>query len=65
MTIVEALEFLRKARERLGDDACLVLSLTDSGIEDADVDGMTLVEDNDGTRYVQVEVRHPALAGQP
>lgn len=62
MTIAEALDFLSHARDLLGDDnACLVLSLTDSGIEDADVNGMTLVHDSDGERYVQVEVRHPAL----
>lgn len=62
MTIAEAIGFLSRARDRLGaDNACLVLSLTDSGIEDAGVNGMTLVEDSDGTRYVQVEVSHPAF----
>lgn len=65
MTIDEAIQALREARDRLGGDACLVLSLTDSGIEDADVDGMTLVEDNDGAGYVQVEVWHPAFKGSP
>ena len=62
MTINEAIRFLKDARERLGGDACLVLSLTESGIEDADIDGMDVVQDCDGTRYVQVRVNHPALS---
>jgi hypothetical protein len=62
VTINEALRFLKTARERLGGDACLVLSLTESGIEDADIDGMDTVQDLDGTRYVQVRVSHPAFA---
>jgi hypothetical protein len=57
MTIDEAIEFLNKARSKLGGEACLILSLTGSEIEDVDIDGMDeMVEP--GSFYVQVRAQY-------
>lgn len=66
MTINEALDFLTKAKTRVGGDAVLVLSLTDSGIGDADIDSMEVIEQDNGYKsdvsgYVEVRCDHPCL----
>ena len=62
MTIDQALQVLTKAKRSLGGGACLILSLTASGIEDADVSSMEIIRAGE-SRYVQVSVAHPALNG--
>lgn len=61
MTIDDAIRFLLAARVQVGPDACLILSLSGSGIPDADVDSMHVVQDPPDSRYVEVRVRHPDL----
>lgn len=62
MTVDKAIKALQKAREEVGGDACLILSLSGSGIEDADVNDMIVVKDS-CNRYVEVRVKHPSLVG--
>jgi hypothetical protein len=60
ITVDEAIAILTKARDTVGGDACLILSLTGSGIEDADVNDLVIVKEDD-SRYVSVKVSHPYL----
>lgn len=59
-TIDEALKILQTAKEQLGGDACLILRLIGSGVEDADVSDLAIISDSD-SRYVEVRVLHPYL----
>jgi hypothetical protein len=60
ITVDEAIALLTKARDTVGGDACLILSLTGSGIEDADVNDLEIVKEED-SRYVSVRVNHPSI----
>ena len=62
ITIDEAIGMLSDMREwsKLGGNTCLVLSLTDSGLPDVDVDDLALTQDNVGA-VVEVRVDHPDL----
>jgi hypothetical protein len=57
-TVGEAIALLEQARFRVGDDACLILSLTGSGIEMVDVDLLHIVNEKE-SRYVEVRARLP------
>lgn len=59
-TIDHALAILTEAKRKMGGDRSLILSLTDSEIEDANVDDLVIVND-DESHYVEVRVAHPAL----
>ncbi len=66
MTITDAIAFLMSAKEKVGGDACLILSLTGSGLGDADIDSMTIIEQDQGYKedvkgYVEVRCEHPCL----
>lgn len=61
VTIDEALASLTAAKKELGGDACLILSLWDSELQDVNVKGFTVIHDRDN-RYLQVDVIHPDLA---
>lgn len=70
LTIDRALEVLKEAKERIGGDKCLVLSLTDSGLEDRTINNMRVIYGYSRTigdcvvsedAYIQVECSHPAL----
>ncbi len=62
MTIDEAIQELRWAKEQspLGGNTVLVLSLTGSELPDVNVDSLALVKDGDGA-VVEVQVLHPLL----
>lgn len=66
MTVNEALATLESAKLMVGGDACLVLSLTGSGIGDADIDSMAVITQDTGYKpgvggYVEVRCQHPCL----
>lgn len=58
-----ALAILTRAKEQVGGDAALILSLSASGISDCDVHNMFIQNDGEN-RYVEVRVKHPALVEQ-
>jgi hypothetical protein len=58
MTIDEAIAVLTEAREKMGGDRCLILSLTDSEIDDADINSMVVQQDGESA-YVEVRCDHP------
>lgn len=60
VTVGEAMEVLREAERVLGPDAPLILSLTASGIELAEVNALH-IETEDESRYLEVRVSHPGL----
>lgn len=65
VTIDDAIAFLTTAKAKVGGNKVLVLSLTDSLMEDATIDALTLIDnvaDGSGeSQYVQVECNHPGL----
>lgn len=62
MTIDQALRVLQDAKRKMGGDRCLILSLSGSGIEDANVNSMHIACDTKGeSGYVEVRVSHPSL----
>lgn len=60
LTVDQALAILTEAKKQMGGEAALILSLTDSGIPDADVNDMVIQYDKDNA-YVEVQVSHPYL----
>lgn len=60
LTVNGALEVLLEAKEKLGGNATLVLSLTNSSLQDVNVNAMKLMQDHDGG-YVEVQVLHDDL----
>jgi hypothetical protein len=60
LTVDEALKILQKAKQELGGNACLILSLSSSGIQDVDVNNMVIINDKDNA-YVEVQVLHEDL----
>jgi hypothetical protein len=60
ITIDLTLAYLQHAREQIGGDKCLILSLAASELEDVDVSQLLIVDDDSG-QYVQVSAVHPAL----
>lgn len=60
MTIRSAINTLQSAAVRIGDDKCLILSLTGSEIEDANINGMEIIN-QDESQYVEVRCDHPSL----
>lgn len=60
VTVDDAIQLLQEAKRtaRLGGDTCLVLSLSGSGIENAAVNELAVVNDDDGS-VVEVRVQHP------
>lgn len=61
LTIDQALRVLQDARNLMGGDRCLILSLSGSEIEDASVNGMAIQIDGE-SKYVEVRVSHPLFA---
>ena len=65
LTIDEAIAFLTDAKAKIGGNKVLILSLTDSLMDDHCIDKLTIIDNvADGTgesRYVQVECDHPGL----
>jgi hypothetical protein len=64
VTIDAALELLQKAKERIGGDKCLILCLVDSGIQDANVELLEIVdgtEEGEESQYIRVSVDHGPL----
>lgn len=60
ITIDEAIRKLRLAKDQIGGDKCLILSLSGSGIEEANVNELYIIKEGEST-YVQVRVNHPSL----
>jgi hypothetical protein len=60
ISIDEALAILQKAKEEMGGDKGLILSLSKSGIQDVDVNNMVIIHDKDNA-YVEVQVFHEDL----
>ena len=60
LTVDEALVILQCAKEKVGGNACLILSLTKSAISDCDVNDMVIQSDGEN-RYVEVRATHPEL----
>jgi hypothetical protein len=57
-TVNEAIALLERARTQVGGDACLILSLTGSGIEMVGIDVLVIQKENE-SRYVEVRARLP------
>jgi hypothetical protein len=55
VTIDEAIELLQKAKASIGGDKVLILSLTGSELEDANVDRLELINDGN-SQYIEVQV---------
>lgn len=64
LTVDEALGALIKAKNTVGGNAVLVLSLTDSGISDCNVNDIVIIQDVDNA-YVEVQARHDELNDIP
>jgi hypothetical protein len=60
LTVDKALEILSRAKKRVGGDAALILSLSDSELYDVNVNNMVICKDKDN-RYVEVQVKHDGL----
>jgi hypothetical protein len=56
LTIDESIAFLKRAKARIGGDKTLVLSLSDSHLEDVMVTNLVIRRG-----YVEVQAVHPAL----
>lgn len=68
ITIDMAISILKDIRHEspLGGETCIVLSLADSGLPDVDIDNIFLIaEENNGSAYVEIAVRHPDLVEKP
>lgn len=61
LTVDAALAILIEAKNKVGGDAPLVLSLTDSELADQNVNNMEII-DVDESQYVEVQVKHSDLA---
>jgi hypothetical protein len=61
LSVDAALAILTKAKKQMGGDACLILSLSGSGIMDCNINNMVIQNDGEN-RYVEVRARHPELA---
>lgn len=62
ISIDEALVILNRAKKQIGGDKCLILSLTGSGIEDANVQNLHIIDEGENnSRYIEVQVEHPCI----
>lgn len=59
MTIDNALLILRNAKRLIGGDKCLILSLTDSQMEDVDISGIGIIDDGN-SKYVEFTAKLPS-----
>ncbi len=64
LSIDEALRVLKAAKAKIGGDKALILSLTDSGLPDANVEELALVDVAE-SQYVEVRVKHHYLETRP
>lgn len=62
ITIDEALVILNRAKEQIGGDKALILCLCGSGIEDANVENLNIIDEGvNNSRYIEVHVDHPSI----
>lgn len=64
LTVDQALAILTEAKKQVGGKAALVLSLTDSELNDVSVNGM-FIHNDESNAYVEVQAYHDGLVNAP